>query len=156
MISSGVFPNLKAQGAEVNPLFQQAVNQPAVLQSAATLPQSPILPDGTYLYGQFPQAEHIGSTYVVFEVRQNRITGALYMPQSSFDCFQGELQPNQLALTVTDSYDQMQYPYSLPVDQSATVAGSRSATTDFRLVGYHPIARISATDRRILTVCKAN
>ncbi|HEY9621546.1 MAG TPA: hypothetical protein V6C78_14385 [Crinalium sp.] len=153
ILLNGGFPSLKAQGVEV-PL---SVSQhPTEVATAALAQQSPVLSNGTYLYGQAPEAEQLGSTYVVFEVDRNQhVVGAFYMPQSSFDCFQGELQANQLAVTVTDSYDRTTHPYAVAVESSATVAGRDGAAAPVSLAGFHSIQTVGANDERILSTCKA-
>ena len=125
------------------------------LTSAANL-QGPIA-DGVYLYGQSPEPGQIGSTYLIFEVRNQQTVGAFYLPSSSFDCFHGELQPDRLLLTVVDSYDQTTHPYAvaLQTDQPLT-ASTIGATPPVSLVGYHPIEPISTIDYQLLSTCQAN
>ncbi|HEY9749052.1 MAG TPA: hypothetical protein V6C63_10255, partial [Allocoleopsis sp.] len=60
------------------------------------------LADGTYLYGEAPEPEQIGSAYMVFQVTKGKVIGAFYMPRSSFDCFSGRFEPGKLALDVVD------------------------------------------------------
>lgn len=115
--------------------------------------------DGTYLYGQSPAANQIGQAYVLFEQRQGRITGALYMPQSEFSCFQGAMeQSGELAMTVTAS------PGEVGVNQVATANQFQipnysddqmiSYPYSVALQDYHQINSISANDQRILQMCK--
>ena len=123
--------------------------------SAANL-QSPIV-DGVYLYGQSPEPGQMGSTYLVFEVRNQQTVGAFYLPSSSFDCFHGELQPDRLLLTVVDSYDHTTHPYAVPLQIDQPVAASSfRATPPVSLVGYYPIESISAMDYQLLSTCQAN
>ncbi len=115
------------------------------------------MPDGAYLYGQAPKAEQLGATYLVFEVKQGDVTGAFYMPQSSFDCVHGTFQTERLALTVVNSYEQASYPYTLALQASGTSASSTQPhVSPIGLEGYYPIKQLSAIDRRILSTCKAN
>ena len=63
--------------------------------------------DGIYLYGQSPQPNQLGQGYVLFQRQQGKVTGALYMPQSEFSCFEGTLDKSgELAMTVTGSPDE--------------------------------------------------
>ncbi|WP_414527992.1 hypothetical protein [Nodularia chucula] len=115
--------------------------------------------DGTYLYGQSPISDQVGQGYILFEKRQGRITGALYMPQSEFSCFQGAIeQSGELAMTVTTSPgeigvnpvatgNQFQIP-SYNDDQT------RSYPYSVTLEDYHRIDLISANDEGILENCK--
>ncbi|AHJ28098.1 hypothetical protein PN465_21255 [Nodularia spumigena CS-584] len=115
--------------------------------------------DGTYLYGQSPVANQIGQAYVLFENRDGRITGALYMPQSEFSCFQGAIdQSGELAMTVTTS------PGEVGTNQLAT--GNQfqiPSYSDDQMVSYpysvalqdyHQLNSISTNDQRILEMCK--
>lgn len=114
------------------------------------------LPNGVYLYGQSTKADQYGSAYMVFRVRDRRVSGAFYMPASSFDCFHGELKTNQLALNVVDSYDQTSHPYAIALNPNATVARLTNAGgAPVEPEGYHRIQTISANDRRILNTCLA-
>ncbi len=118
---------------------------------------APPLADGVYLYGEVSRPEQIGAAYVVFQVSGQVVTGAFYMPQSSFDCFHGEVQPSQLSLTVIDSYDRTAHPYALALEQAARVASSGSVVSiPVTLTGYTPIDQVSDADQRILSVCQAN
>lgn len=113
------------------------------------------LPDGVYLYGESDQPDQIGKTYMVIQVKQNQAIGAFYMPQSSFDCFQGTFQPGQLALQVQNSYSQETYPYTLPLQDQAFVAGATQAplATQDRFSGFTLLKTLSANDQRILNTC---
>lgn len=118
--------------------------------------QRRVLPNGVYLYGQSTKANQYGSAYMVFRVNDRQVSGAFYMPASSFDCFYGELQTNQLALNVVDSYDQTSHPYAVALNTNATVARLTNAGgAPVEPEGYHRIQKISANDQRILTTCLA-
>jgi hypothetical protein len=114
------------------------------------------MPNGTYLYGQAPKAGQLGATYLVFEVNKGNVTGAFYMPRSSFDCVHGTFQAQQLALTVVNSYEQASYPYAVARQSGGTSASTRSNAAPIGLEGYHPIKQLSAGDRRLLSTCKAS
>ncbi|QLE55845.1 hypothetical protein [Nostoc sp. TCL26-01] len=112
--------------------------------------------DGIYLYGQSPQPDQIGQGYVLFQKRQGRLVGALYMPRSEFSCFQGTLEPSgELAMTVTGS------PAAGEVREVATTSRVPNFSEDepvnysysVALKDYHQINTISANDRRILQMC---
>ena len=124
-------------------------------QTSAANIRSPI-PDGIYLYGQSPEPEQLGSTYLIFEVKNQQTVGAFYLPSSSFDCFHGELQPDRLLLTVVDSFDQTTHPYAVALQADQPVAAGGGATPPVSLVGYHPIEFISAMDYQLLSTCQAN
>lgn len=109
-----------------------------------------------YFYGQSSEPEQVGQAYTVFEVRQQGVIGAFYMPRSSFDCFYGNIQSDHLAVTIVNSYDQTSYPYSIALETNAQIAGDSPVTTEMRLAGFYPIAPVSSNDQRILGICKQN
>lgn len=154
ILLNGGFPNLKAQGVEVPRSSTQHSSTEVATAPVAQQPQTVL--NGTYLYGQTSQAEQLGSTYLVFEVdRYQQVIGAFYMPQSSFDCFQGEFQANQLALTITDSYDRTTHSYAVALDQTAVADRSGVAIASLDLAGFHAIETVGANDQSILATCKA-
>ncbi len=120
------------------------------------LAEAPTLPaDGVYLFGEQPVPDQLATAYFVFELQAGRVTGAFYMPQSSFDCVQGEMRDAEMALTITDSYSQEQYTYALALTQDALVA-SNDGVAALSLSGFHQIDQLSDTDQRLLSTCLAN
>lgn len=113
------------------------------------------LPDGVYLYGQTAEPEQLGQGYFVFEVNQGDVVGALYMPRSSFDCATGSFKADQLALTVTNSYDRTTNPFEIAVERVTNVASSATpGKPAVGLEGFYQIDQVSDNDLRILNVCK--
>lgn len=112
---------------------------------------------GRYLFGQSAQPDQLGQGYVVLERSGDRVYGALYFPSSSFDCFYGQVQGNQLAMTIVNSYDQQTYPYSLALADGPAVAasGAAGALVPFGLDGFYAIDSLSDNDHRMLEVCRA-
>lgn len=115
-----------------------------------------LLADGQYLYGESPEANQLGAGYMVFEASQGNIVGALYMPHSSFDCFRGRVQDGALAMTITNSYTQETYPYSVAVVTDDAIASATNVTAPLQLDGFHRLGEPSDNDLRMLEVCKAN
>jgi hypothetical protein len=115
--------------------------------------------DGVYLYGQSPQANQLGQGYIIFEKRQGRVKGALYMPSSEFSCFQGTLDKSgELAMTVkalpdaggiTEVATSNRLPRNI-FDDDVPSTYAYSVT----LQNYHQIKPVGANDRRILQMCK--
>lgn len=126
---------------------------PQMAQRNATVQTS--LPNGVYLYGQASEPGQIGRAYFVFEVRQGKLLGALYMPRSSFDCTYGSVQSDKLALTVIDSYEKSENPYAIAVERNA-VAGQNPGVAPIGLEGFQKLDKVSENDQRILNVCKTN
>jgi hypothetical protein len=113
------------------------------------------LPNGVYLYGQTLKADQLNQAYFVFEVRQSKVLGALYMPQSSFDCAYGGFQRDQLALSVIDSYEKTIAPYAIALDRTAKVAATKNLPLNsIDLEGFQKLAVVSANDLKILNTCK--
>ena len=151
------------------------LDQKAIAQT--TVSQAPF-PDGIYLYGQSPKPEQIGQEYIVFQVQQGQVVGAVYLPQSEFNCFQGKLDATQLSLTMIypeeltnaeSDFDDKLIDRKLNSQPSAshsvaalTAIGSHlprneESITDFHQVNletYYPITQISNNDRHIVSVCQ--
>lgn len=124
---------------------------------ATVMAQATTLPDGVYLYGQSTQPEQIGKGYFVFEARQGKLIGALYMPRSSFDCTYGSIEPDKVSLMVIDSYDRSENPYVIATERNGSVASrDNPVVAPLGLEGYHRLPNVSANDQRILNVCKQN
>lgn len=166
---SGMMP-LSAQGAELLSFLpddsaatvvhhqQQSLQDSSFFALDGSLTrQGSALDRGVYLYGQVPEPGQLGIAYLVFEVSGNNVVGAFYMPHSSFDCFQGEFQANQLALQITDSYEQVTYPYSIALEHNGAIATTGTLTpTPIGLSGFYQLDTISENDHRILNVCKSD
>ena len=117
--------------------------------------ETPVLPDGTYLFGQNPQPDEIGFTYAVFSIKNNQTVGAFYQPRSSFDCFSGQTQPDRLAVNIVDSYTQTVHPYNVALTlNNSLVAGSGAGS--YTLEGFHRLESLSAQDAEMLAVCTAD
>ena len=151
-----VAPSQQAQAVEANAIASSQV--PASNQS---------IPDGTYLYGQSSQPEQIGKEYIVFEARQGKVIGAMYLPNSEYSCFYGTLDSKQLNLTVANPYDQTAFSHTIARDQVRQVAavggqlplqnGYESLTYPHAvaLEGYQPITKMSNNDQQILSTCRS-
>ncbi|MDF5708530.1 MAG: hypothetical protein PUP90_12805 [Nostoc sp. S4] len=118
--------------------------------------------DGIYLYGQSPKADQLGQAYIIFQKQRDRVTGALYMPQSEFNCFQGTLdQSGELAMTVNGSSNEASSDESDRVAASSRLpkVGEDELETyaySVALQDFHRLNSISASDRRILQMCKSS
>lgn len=157
-ITVGILTTVAMQAAAETPSASTGHPAPETLTAVNSATHSAILrslPDGTYLYGQSPQPNRIGSAYMVLQVKNHQVAGAFYMPSSSFDCFQGEIRNQQLALTVVNREEQTQYPYSLALQSQENLATTNPAATSVAPAGYHAISQVSARDREILATCQA-
>jgi hypothetical protein len=151
-----VAPSQPAPGADANAI---AISQiPASTES---------IPDGTYLYGQSSQPAQIGKEYIVFEARQGKVIGAMYLPSSEYSCFYGTLDSKQLNLTVANPYDQTAFSHTIAraqVTQVAAAGGSLPIQNGYDsltyphtvgLEGYQPISKIGDNDKQILSTCRS-
>ncbi|MEO1093829.1 MAG: hypothetical protein AAFX01_02875 [Cyanobacteria bacterium J06638_28] len=112
------------------------------------------LDNGTYVFGESPEANQIGKTYIVLTTQSEEVVGAFYQPSSSFGCFRGHVDEDKLMLRVTDSYDQTQYPYALTLANNSQTASSNGSVSSLLPIGFYPLAEISDLDRRILETCQ--
>ena len=164
-------------GALSQPRWQVLVG--GVLSSlllSATTQASPVLPetvvanhpvnatnvaqpidDGLYFYGSQPQPDAIGAAYMVFEAKNSNVVGALYMPQSSFDCFEGHLTGQALALQITNSYTQEVYAYAIAlVTDDSPVAATNPGLAPLQLDGFFDLGTPRAAENNILTTCQSH
>ncbi len=114
-----------------------------------------VLADGTYLFGQSPQRDQIGSAYAVFSITDSKTVGAFYQPNSSFDCFSGHVYPDRMALNVVNSYQQTVHPYSIALTTDGSLSAG-SAAPAYTLQGFHHIETLSDRDLDILATCEAD
>ena len=134
--------------------------------SLAQVPNSDaLMADGTYLYGQSAQAGELGKEYIVFEARQGKIVGAMYMPSSEYACFYGTLNSKQMNLTVVNPYNQTSFSHTIARNQPTQIAAvggqinlnntydSMTYPHSVGLEGYLPISQVSDNDKQILSNC---
>ncbi len=132
-----------------------ALTANVVLPMGAVAAPVSSLPDGTYLYGESEKPNQPGRTYFVFEVSKGEVNGALYSPNSSFDCTSGRFEPQQIALSVVDTYDKTSYPIEIGTLNGGIVA-SADPVAELGLDGMtRVVGEISPRDREILSTCKA-
>lgn len=112
-------------------------SSPTASKMAVASPGNSLLKDGTYLYGEVSQPDQLRQEYFVFEVKNNQVTGAVYMPRSEFDCFYGSLKNLNLEMKIVSSGGAEIYPYGI------------------NLQSYEPLATISANDQQMLATCQA-
>lgn len=146
-ISLGTGDSLEVEASEDDDISIPLDSQPTAAYD--------VLADGTYLFGESPSPDVMGSTYAIVSVQDNQTVGAFYQPYSSFDCFSGEVLSGRLAIDIVDSYEGTVYPYSIAVttDDSLTAGDAARAYT---LQGFHRLDTLSDQDRNILATCQAD
>lgn len=113
------------------------------------------LADGTYLYGESDQPSQNQMTYFVFEVKKGKVQGALYSPNSSFDCAYGEFADNHLSLKVLNTYEKTETPIQVALDHTTLIASSKNVSMiEVGLQGLKAVGPLSDLDRSILATCK--
>ncbi len=113
-------------------------------------------PEGHYLFGEAAEPEQVGSIYIVFAAREGQVTGAFYMPYSSFDCFQGQVEGDRLAVTIRNSYEQTTVSYEIAlVERQSVFASEAAAPLDLGLEGLNAMEGLSANDERMLEICQS-
>jgi hypothetical protein len=118
----------------------------------SNLPQK----DGVYLYGQSPKPNQIGQGYIIFEKSQAQVKGAMYMPNSEFSCFQGQVdRSGELAMTVNASPDETSSNQVATANSIPKVNDDELSTYAYSvaLQDYHQLKSISTNDKRILQMC---
>jgi hypothetical protein len=125
--------------------------------SDSTLPQSDVIVDGVYLYGSAPEPDTLGAAYMVFEARDAHLVGAMFMPQSSFDCFQGSRDGNELALQIRNSYTQEVYGYAIAlVTDDIQIATTGNSDFVLALDGFYELGTPGEAEMAILSTCQAH
>ena len=126
------------------------------------------LPDGTYLYGQSSEPQQIGKEYLVFQVSQGKVRGAMYLPSSEYSCFYGTLESKEMNLTVVNSYDQTGFSQAIARSQPSQIAAAGGQINlqnsydsityphTVKLEGYQPVSQISDNDKQLLNSCQKN
>jgi hypothetical protein len=160
LISLGVLmASLSGVGLSLNAPVQAEPSTPVTDAGLAQYSQAPaVFPaPGQYLFGQVPEPDQIGQGYIVMENTGDRVYGALYYPSSSFDCFHGQVQGSELAMTIINSYSQEAYAYSIALVADSTVAAQQlpAGLTPVSLSGFHAIDTLTDNDLRMLSICKA-
>ncbi|MGF1460970.1 MAG: hypothetical protein ACFBSG_18325 [Leptolyngbyaceae cyanobacterium] len=108
-----------------------------------------------HFYGSAPEPGVLGASYLVFTAADTAIMGAIFMPQSSFDCFQGHIQSGHLALEITNSYSQEVYPYEIArVAEEVPVATIGEGTVAVGLEGFFELGEAGASELELLSICQ--
>ncbi|MBW4600570.1 MAG: hypothetical protein KME29_13475 [Calothrix sp. FI2-JRJ7] len=113
--------------------------------------------DGIYLYGQSPQPGQLGQGYVVFEKKQGRVVGALYMPDSEYSCFNGSVdEAGEIAMTVNPNASESGQT-EVATDQEEPKLNTDEPTSyaySIALRDFHQIDQMSKIDRDTLKKCQ--
>lgn len=152
LVAINACPILASESNQVQGKPQKiAANRPRS-QEAGTVP----IADGTYLYGESAQPEQIGQEYLVFEVNEGNVRGAIYYPRSEFSCLTGTVQNEAIELSIIDPYTGETYAYPIEIQDQSLVATSENPASGSQvaLAGYQNIDHLSENDQRILQACQ--
>ncbi|NJN21048.1 MAG: hypothetical protein HC812_07505 [Leptolyngbya sp. RL_3_1] len=139
-------------------LLANALPMGTEIATASTPPTAEAAPlaDGVYLYGESPQPDERGKTYLVMAVQAGQAVGAFYQLDSSFDCFHGQVTANRIDMTIVNSYDQAAYPYEVALATSGAIASASGAVSAMVPAGFYAIDTLSPTDQQILATCQTS
>jgi hypothetical protein len=104
------------------------------------------LANGTYMYGETSKPGESGREYMVFENRDGVVVGAVFLADSEYSCFSGQVRPRQLDVVVADSYTEAVRPYSVTIESTPgeTITGAE----------YRSISQISTEELNLLQSCR--
>ncbi|MEA5469938.1 hypothetical protein [Spirulina sp. 06S082] len=153
MAIANTFPAIAAMRIEGLSKGNVEIAEVEVRDRAESMSVDSPLADGFYLFGGSPQDEQYGITYVVFEVRQGKVNGALYEVNSEYRCFAGTLDNQNLNLLVEDFEGEV-YPYAIALEDRGTIATNEGIMRIVGLQGYHQLAELGDIDRTLLKSCR--
>jgi len=133
---------------------QPQVEAVAVEAPVAAAGQRPSLADGTYTYGQVSKPGMLGREYLVFQVEGDRAVGAIYLPRSEFNCFDGRVGARQLSLSIADDYSNESFPLAIALVPGSPLASNGVPSVEFGLQGYHRLEAQDPNELRILSICR--
>jgi hypothetical protein len=109
--------------------------------------------DGIYFYGQSAEPERLGKEYLIFQVKQDKIKGAFFQPQSEYDCLQGTIDDRKINLSIEDG-EGNNYSYPIAIDRTTSLATNNNPSLQtVNLQGYQPILQIPTAARELLATC---
>jgi hypothetical protein len=142
VLTSGFTPLAEARPLSAHPL--PVMQMSPYDSSVATNSRS--LANGTYLYGESNKPGEYGREYVVFENQGGKVIGAVFLANSEYSCFSGQVSPQQLDVTLIDGYDSTTRPYAIGLE---SVAGEPATGSEYRSV-----SQIGQQEMNLLQSCR--
>lgn len=136
-----------------NPQTEQVLPTFNKVKVKQTPPTSSPLADGVYHYGQANKLDQSGVTYLVFEVHQGKVHGALYQLNSEYSCFNGTVEAQRLNLQVLEPYEGEPYSYSIALREQAQMASGGQIIRVLGLEGYYPLEQGHELEVNLLEAC---
>ncbi len=165
LFNLGIFFSLKltdniptswlAATVDRQPSWQHSFNASA--ENPLTIAVSPVanisFADGVYFYGQSAEPERLGKEYLIFQVKQDQIKGAFFVPQSEYDCLEGTIDDRKINLSIED-IEGSNYSYPIAIDRTTSLATNNNPSLQtVNLRGYQSILQIPSTARELLAAC---
>jgi hypothetical protein len=145
LLISAVLTSGFTLSAEAKPLASRPVLQ-SDLSSGDVATNSRSLANGTYMYGESNQPGETGREYVVFENHGGVAVGAVFLANSEYSCFSGQVKPYQLDMMVEDTYDNVIRPYAVSLESM-----SGEITTGLE---YQSVQQIGPKEVNLLQTCR--
>lgn len=131
--------------------------QQSIINSGAAKDNQFVQQDGVYLYGQSPKPYQVGQGYVVFEKREGKVVGAMYMPNSEYSCFNGTLDKSgELAMTVNGYLGEGNSTQVASNDSVSRINDDEPVQYAYSLAlrDFYRLNQVSNVDRDILEACQ--
>jgi hypothetical protein len=146
LLISAVLTSGFTLSAEAKPLASLPTLQSG-LSSGDVATNSRSLANGTYLYGESNQPGETGREYVVFENHGGVAVGAVFLANSEYSCFSGQVKPYQLDIMVEDTYDNVSRPYAVSLE---SISGETTNTG----LEYRSVQQIGPKEVNLLQTCR--
>ncbi len=146
LLISAVLTSGFTLSAEAKPLASLPTLQSG-LSSGDVATNSRFLANGTYLYGESNQPGETGREYVVFENHGGVAVGAVFLANSEYSCFSGQVKPYQLDMMVEDTYDNVSRPYAVSLE---SISGETTNTG----LEYRSVQQIGPKEVNLLQTCR--
>jgi hypothetical protein len=132
--------------AQARPLSSKPAQVQTSTPTSSVATNRQFLANGTYMYGETSQPGESGREYVVFENRDGAVVGAIFLADSEYSCFSGQIRPRQLDVVLADSYTDALRPYSVTIESTPgeTITGAE----------YRAIRQISTQEMNLLQSCR--
>jgi hypothetical protein len=146
LLISAVLTSGFTLSAEAKPLASLPTLQSG-LSSGDVATNSRSLANRTYLYGESNQPGETGREYVVFENHGGVAVGAVFLANSEYSCFSGQVKPYQLDMMVEDTYDNVSRPYAVSLE---SISGETTNTG----LEYRSVQQIGPKEVNLLQTCR--
>jgi hypothetical protein len=145
LLISAVLTSGFTLSAEAKPLASRPALQ-STLSSGTVATNSRSLANGTYMYGESNQPGLTGREYVVFENHGGVAVGAVFLANSEYSCFSGQVKPYQLDMMVEDTYENVSRPYAVSLE---SISGETTTGLE-----YLSVQQIGPKEVNLLQTCR--